>query len=98
MDAWPEVLVIAGFGLKVPPAAASLNEIEAPETTFPDEFFAVATIGLGNVVPTVPVCLPPDEITRVATVVEVAVSVKVADVYPELAAVAVTVCAVGGRV
>jgi hypothetical protein len=80
VEAWPFVFVTAGFGENVPPAPPSLNVTEAPDTTFPEEFFAVTTIASGRVVPTVPVCLPPEESTNVVTELDVEVSVKIAEV------------------
>ena len=71
--------VIAGLGENVPPKPASLNAMEAPTTTFPNESLAFTTMGNGNLVPTVPVCFPPETTDSVATS-WAAVSVKVADV------------------
>ena len=98
VEAWPLVAVVAVGGLNEPPTPPSLKVTGAPATTFPDEFFAVTTIGFGNGEPTVPVCLAPDDTTRVATVVPVAVSVYVADVNPVADAVIVTVPVVAGKV
>jgi hypothetical protein len=80
VEAWPFAAVVAGFGLNVPPAPLSVNETDAPETTFPEEFLAVTTIGFGRVVPTVPLCFAPEVTTMLDTNVEVAFSVKIADV------------------
>src|SRR5579872_6374194 len=77
VDAWPLLLVTAGFGLNVPPRPPSLKLIDAPETVFPEEFLAVITIGSGSVVPTVPVCRPPEVTVKVVTTAETAVSVNV---------------------
>src|SRR5258706_10572192 len=70
--------VIPGFGENVPPKP-SVNVIVAFGTTLPTASLALTTSGAGRVVPTVPVCFPPDTVVIEATGPTRSVSVKVAD-------------------
>src|SRR5580700_7561214 len=93
----PFVPVMPGLGLNVPPKP-SLNEIDVPETRFPTASLAFTTMGLGRVVPTVPVCLLPEIVLSEATGPTTLVSVKIAEAYPVLDPVIVTVFGVFGNV
>src|SRR6516162_9457200 len=83
VEACPLEPVIAGFGEKVPPNP-SVRLMDAPGTTLPTASFALNTSGNGSVVPTMPLCFPPETTLRAATWPTTSCSVKLVEARPGL--------------
>lgn len=94
VDAVPLLPVIAVGVPKTPPAPPSLKVTFTPETGLP-ELVARALNAVGKVVLTMPDWLFPAVALTASTA---AVSVNEVDMYPELLAVIVRVCAEPGSV
>src|SRR5689334_19660590 len=74
-----ESVVTGEGGLKTPPSTFALKLIGIPGTTFPHETITLTAIGAARVVPTVPVCEPPETRVIEAGLPATMVSTKVPD-------------------